>query len=157
LVASSADEVWFLTDSHPLRHYRLTNNAWDAVPGLNGGDALAFDSDQLFFGEFWENRNGSTTNRLLGLSVLSPPFSVRREIAGADGLPQRMVSTLTVDGRNLWVGGMGYIAVMDRAQNRVRKITYVRARSVDQIEIGGGYIWAKYDRHLHRASLSDLE
>jgi hypothetical protein len=33
----------------------------------------------------------------------------------------------------------------------------VRARSVDQIEIGGGYVWAKYDWHLHRAALSDLQ
>jgi hypothetical protein len=159
LSARSGDEVWFVTDNHQVRHYRMASNTWEALAAGTGGSALSFDTDRLFFGEYQEyySYTGSATNGPLGLSIFSLPGVARKEIPRPGGLPPRMVSTLTVDGRNLWVGGMGYIALMDLSQNRVRKLAYVRARSVDQIEIGGGYVWAKYDWHLHRAALQGLQ
>jgi hypothetical protein len=66
------------------------------------------------------------------------------------------VSALTLDDTDLWVGGMGYIALVDPKENRVRKFAYIRARQVDQIQVGGGYVWAQFDGHLYRAPLADL-
>ena len=70
-----------------------------------------------------------------------------------DGLPGGRVSALTLDGENLWIGGFGYVAVADAENGNVRKLAYVPADEVDQIQVGGGFVWAVFDRHLHRAPL----
>jgi len=70
------------------------------------------------------------------------------------GLPSEQVTALTVDGRNLWVGGKAYVALVDPAQDEVLKFAYVRARSVDKIQVGGGCVWAQFDWHLYKTSLA---
>jgi hypothetical protein len=70
-----------------------------------------------------------------------------------DGLPRDQIGALALDGQDLWIGGFGFVAVADAKDGHVRKFAYVPTRTVDQIQIGGGYVWAVFDRHLHRASL----
>jgi len=60
---------------------------------------------------------------------------------------------LLLDGADLWLGGPAYIAVFDLAQNRIRTVGTIPGRSVDRIQLAGGYIWAQFDKHLHRARL----
>jgi hypothetical protein len=83
----------------------------------------------------------------------------------SDGRQQGLLETeglfspptaLTLQGRDLWVGGQGYVALVDLAENKIRKLAYVPARSVDQIQIGGGWLWVQYDKHIYRASLRDV-
>ncbi len=63
---------------------------------------------------------------------------------------------LLLDGSNVWVAGEGYLAMIDVATRSVRRICYIRARSVDRIQIAGGFIWAQFDQHLYRAALNNL-
>lgn len=67
------------------------------------------------------------------------------------------VTTLNLDGSTLWVGGMGYIALVDPARDKVLRFANVQAKAVDRIQIGGGSVWAQFDWHLYRAALSDLQ
>jgi hypothetical protein len=39
-------------------------------------------------------------------------------------------------------------------QDKVLKFAYVRARSVDRIQVGGGCVWAQFDWHLYKAPLT---
>jgi hypothetical protein len=57
----------------------------------------------------------------------------------------------------LWAGGESYIASADLSANLIRKIYPIQARKVDRIEIGGGYVWVLFDRHLRRAALHGLK
>jgi tetratricopeptide (TPR) repeat protein len=66
-------------------------------------------------------------------------------------------STMTLDGNNLWVGGEGFIALVDLAEGKVRKFCHIQASGVDRIQIAGGYVWAQFDWHLYRAPLSALQ
>jgi hypothetical protein len=77
-------------------------------------------------------------------------------LKAATELPSGAVSTLTLDGNNLWVGGMGYIALVDLGQDKVRRLAYIQTSAVDRIQIGGGYVWAQFDWHLYRAPLADV-
>lgn len=74
----------------------------------------------------------------------------------ADGFPNPP-TTMTLDGDNLWVGGEGYIALVDLKENKVTKFSRITARSVDQIQIGGGYVWAQFDWQLFRAPIGELQ
>jgi hypothetical protein len=61
---------------------------------------------------------------------------------------------LLVHGSDLWLGGPAYVAVFDLAQHKLRTVCTIPARSVDRIQIAGGYLWAQSDKHLHKASLA---
>ena len=52
------------------------------------------------------------------------------------------------------MGGQGYIALVDPAQDKVLKYAYLHSRSVDKIQVGGGYVWAQFNWHLYKAPLS---
>jgi len=46
---------------------------------------------------------------------------------------------------------MGFFAIFDaKTKKEVRKYAYHNDRAVDRIQVGGGYLWAQYDRHLYR-------
>jgi hypothetical protein len=74
-----------------------------------------------------------------------------------DGLPCAAVSTLTSHDGQLWVGGVGYIARLDTAQDKVLNFSYVPGSGVNRIQIAGGYVWAHSDCYLYRAPLSALQ
>jgi hypothetical protein len=79
-----------------------------------------------------------------------------RSFKEAEGLPPGAVTTLTLDGPNLWVGGMGYIALVNPVQDKVLGFAYVQAKVVDRIQVGGGYVWAQFDWHLYRALVNNV-
>ena len=66
-------------------------------------------------------------------------------------------TALALNGGELWVGGQGYLALVDLKERRIKKLAYISTRAVDQIQLGGGYIWASFDKHLYRAAISDLQ
>ena len=115
---------------------------------------IAATADRIFVGQFDINSAGS--KEFLGINSFDFQKGTWQDVKKVEGLPSLRVSTLMVDGANLWVGGMGYVALVDPNNNEVRKFAYVHARTVDQIQIGGGYVWAKYNWHLHRVSVRDL-
>jgi hypothetical protein len=80
----------------------------------------------------------------------------RTVILDAEGIPAPPTA-LALDGSDLWVGGEGYVALVDLKLNRVKRFSYVRATEIDSIQVAGGYVWAKYECHLHRAPLRDLQ
>jgi hypothetical protein len=79
-----------------------------------------------------------------------------QNLEDAEGIPNPP-STMTLDGSNLWIGGEGFIALVDLTEGKVRKFCHISAARVDRIQIGGGYVWAQFDWQLYRASLSDLQ
>jgi hypothetical protein len=78
-----------------------------------------------------------------------------QNLEDTDGFPNPP-STLTLDGDDLWVGGEGAIALVDLKQCKVRKYCHIKAERVDRIQIAGSYVWAQFDWHLYRVSLSAL-
>lgn len=79
----------------------------------------------------------------------------RRRLLDAEKLPDP-ATALALQGSELWVGGQGFVALVDLDENKIKKLAYVPARTVDQIQTGGGYLWVQFDKHLYRASLRDL-
>ena len=79
-----------------------------------------------------------------------------RSLEDPDGLPNPP-STMTLDGNQLWVGGEGYIALIDVPECKVRKYSHVKA-AFDRSPPGGrGLLWSQLDSHLYRVPLSALQ
>jgi hypothetical protein len=90
---------------------------------------------------------------VLARGLRDQTWRVRGEAAGLPSPP----SAIAVAGKQLWAGGESFLASVDLERNQIRKVHAIQARTVDRIEIGGGYVWAKYDKHLHRARVTGAE
>jgi hypothetical protein len=150
IVGPDAD-VWFSARSSPLRRYRQSKEVWDGLPDVLC-DAMIADSDHLFLGGFW-SYNQPPKSGPLGVTILGFADQKRSDLKDFGVLPAGMVSALALDGNYLWVGGAGYVGKIDPVQNELLKFASIRSTLVDKIQIAGGFVWAQFDRHLHRAKL----
>jgi len=141
-------DIWFVTEDFPtrLRQYQPRDNVWTNPPQVMwNSSSLASDAERLFVGQYGTGQ--------LGVSILDFKAGQWRSLKASEVLPSGKVSALTLDGNDLWVGGDGYLALVDPDRDKVRQFAIIPAAAVDHIQIGGGYVWAEYDGHLHRAFL----
>jgi tetratricopeptide (TPR) repeat protein len=90
-----------------------------------------------------------------GLEIRASLEDKWQSVVELDGLPNPP-TVMALDGDALWIGGEGFITQVDLKECMVRKFCHIRARAVDRIQVGGGYVWVKFDKHLHRAALREL-
>jgi hypothetical protein len=152
----SDDEVWFVTSHmniNRVRHYNDKDRSWTGGPANCTSMAL----DQKRIVQAWyEGKESGKKSGHLGIRVMDFKLGKWQELTAFDTIPSGVATAIALDGDNLWVGGMGYIALIDVNQDKLLKIAWITAHAVDQIQIGGGYLWAKYDCLLHRTSLSSI-
>jgi ligand-binding sensor domain-containing protein len=150
LAGGRSGEVWFAASR--LRRFRIQENTWAAFPELGFCTRLASNSEQLVAGTFW-NWNGVPQHGPPGLNILNYAQNNWTQVKDFGVLPSGVLTVLTMDGNELWFGGLGFIAKMSMLRNELRNYAYVRAYNLEQIQIGGGFVWAQYDGGLHRARL----
>ena len=90
-----------------------------------------------------------------GLAVKSLRDNRWQNLVDAEGLPNRP-TTMTLDGNDLWVGGEGFITLVDLTEYKIRKFCHIQATGVDRIQIGGGYVWVQFGWDLYRAPLASM-
>ena len=146
------EDVWMVALG-VVRQLRTPDDSWQTIPSKAGHYAtcLSGDSERIVEGV----GIGQNINPKGGLEIFNLPDNKWQSFADADGLPNPPTAML-VDGQELWVGGQGFITFVDLKERKVRKFSHIRTRSVDRIQVGGGYVWVKYDKHLHRAALREL-
>jgi hypothetical protein len=154
--AGTAGDVWFFTDESALRHFQQASNTWDAVYPVRGGCCLATDVEGLYAGKFYSVL-GKAKSGPLGLTAFNFRNGQWRSFKTVPELPSDAVTAITPDGGRVWIGGMGYIALIDPHHDTLCNFTHIRSETVDRIQIGGGYLWAQYNGYLHRAPLSALQ
>jgi len=148
ITAGAGEDVWFIAGNN-LRRYRSGADEWEPPPLFEFTHALAFHAEDLLVG-LGPDSDSSTA---FGLRVLGSKEGQWKRFPAVTGLPPG-VSALKVDSGNVWVGGHSFVALVDPAQDKVLKFAYVPQRSVEQIEVGGGYLWAQCEKHLYKAPLS---
>ena len=156
IAAGAKGEIWFLAaeQTELLCRYREAEAAWDG-PVLQACRGVLSDSDHLYVGREWNYFGNDRTNQSLGVCALNlKEKDVRwRELKRAPGLPPARVTAMALDNGRLWLGGFGYVALVDPAADEVRAVAYIQAESVDRLQAGGGYIWAQFRCGLYRATL----
>ena len=119
------------------------------------GCCLAADAEHLYCGHFAQvnlPRTGS-----FGVNVVYLHDGQCRPLNITGPFLPESVSALATDGNDLWVGGMGYIALIDPTRLQVKRFTNIHAESVEKIQVGGGYVWAQFNGYLYRAPLGDFQ
>jgi tetratricopeptide (TPR) repeat protein len=152
LAAAKDGEVWVVAKDQGLLRYRSSDNSWESVQNLEGTGSVLSDHGRLFAGNFFSRDKPKGG---LGINTLASTDGTWRRFPAVEGLPKERVTTLSVDGANLWVGGMGYVALVDPARDKVLKFSYIKSDNVDKIQVGGGWVWAQFDWHLYKARLNN--
>ncbi|HYG34488.1 MAG TPA: hypothetical protein VEC99_06875, partial [Clostridia bacterium] len=152
LMSGQADEIYLIAD-YVLYAYR--NSGWESIAGLRCSSSLASNAERLFVGLGPNGSRNPHEPRGLGVRMLNLADGRWRSFPAIAELPSEQVTTLTVDGETVWVGGAGYIAQIDPTQDKVLKFAYVPADRVEQIQIAGGYVWAYLNNYLYRATISN--
>jgi hypothetical protein len=93
----------------------------------------------------------------LGVSILNLRDGAWRSLPAAEGLPRANATAVTVAGKDVWIGGLGYIALLDPESGGIRRFAYVPAPGVDRVEVVGGFVWVQADQHLFGARLGGLK
>jgi hypothetical protein len=179
LTPGPGKELWMLAVNGGIRSYNPISNSWGAPPGAGGlgnpGSAgarntlacLSSDDERAVVGvliQLDEVVSKETSPRHWVSTVKPGPengglaiydFQSRRwrELLPKGDLlhPPTLIQ---LDGRDIWAAGPGYVAVVDSAVGVVRKLCYIRAGSVDRIQVASGYLWAQFDDRLYRVPLS---
>jgi hypothetical protein len=76
-----------------------------------------------------------------------------RGLNASTNLPTGLLTAITLDGDDVWVGGVRFVAQLDAAHDKMLHFAYLKAGSVDRIQLGGGYVWAQCGWLLYRAPL----
>lgn len=151
LKEGAAGEMWFIAEAPVpwLGRYRAAENAWDV--DLQACTSIVSDSKHLFAGQTW-NYFGENKTGPLGVSMrdLNDRTAKWQELKRPEDLPPGRVTALALDGATLWAGGFGYLAQLDTTAGQVIGIAYPEAEAVDQIQTGGGYLWAQWNCCLYR-------
>ena len=148
-IAGSDGDLWLLAGGMP-RQFHVARGAWETLPKGNCDwiACLAANADYLI--------EGGSVHAKGGLAIENLRDHSWQNLQDADGIPNPP-RALTLDGDNLWIGGEGAIAVVDLTANKVKKICRLKTKSIDKIQIAGGYVWAQFDWHLYRTPLSALQ
>jgi hypothetical protein len=105
-------------------------------------------ADKLFVASFFNSRkyvprgtNTLETANNYGLIVRNGdgPWE---QVGESAGLPAPNVNAMQWDGHDLWLGGWGYLAVMDLGKMTVRKTIFIH-QNVSHLELAGGYAWIR--------------
>jgi tetratricopeptide (TPR) repeat protein len=152
-------QIWFVSEDHGyfmLGRYRTAQNTWDG-PFFSDCTSVLADSQHIVSGHYWnhmgEDRTGPLGVRVLELGDKDGKW---RDLKHPERLPPGRVTAMALDGDKLWVGGFGYLALVDPARDEVRAVDYIQAETVDRLHIGGGYLWAQFRCGLYRATLADI-
>lgn len=148
IAAGSGEDIWFMTDDQAprLHRYRPGAGTWEEFQA--GCKTFCANDSRLYLGRYSEP----------GVSVFDFHTGVWRPFKTNGVVNLSTVTALATDRYGLWVGGLGYIALLDRTQDTVLRFATIKASDIDRseverIETGGGYLWAQYGGHLHRAAL----
>jgi hypothetical protein len=60
------------------------------------------------------------------------------------------VTTVAVDGDQMWIGGPGYVAVMDLKSRRILKRNLMNSTRATQLSIQGDSVWVKLNNEIAR-------
>ena len=95
----------------------------------------------------------SETTEFGGLLIYNVQRRHCRRLAVADGLPNIDLRSVAMDGDKAWVGGRGFLAVVDLPSARIEKLCKLRAvHRVRCLELAGNDVWFSSGPALYRLS-----
>ena len=146
MVPGETGEMWFAVKEKGVRRFRSSGGNWDPIdlPGrmenfvnmtaeVTPGLLLLADRDHDVLG----NEN----SRSGGLYVYDYRQNSFDRFQIYQGLPSNDVTAVAADGRIAWVGGRGFVAVVDIQERKVLRIAYISASTIRGIQLNPAHAW----------------
>ena len=148
MVPANSDEMCFAVADKGVRCFHHSSGAWNSIslprPPYIFGKAAVDIADVAMDGQdnllLLATREYGVLDGEKSTSGGLMVYDVRQNkidtIQIYQGLPSNDVTAVAVDGNIAWVGGRGFVAVLDIKNRTVRRIAYLSARVIDQIQLG---------------------
>jgi hypothetical protein len=140
-------EMWFAVREKGLQRFQSFSGAWDTIQQLSARDAvfpaMAADPTRglLLLAERDTGIIMGGEPRPCGLVLYDYRHNQQELLQIAQGLPSNDLTAVAVDGRIAWVGGRGFVAVVDVQERKVLRIAYVSASRILRIQLSQAHAW----------------
>ena len=145
MTPGDAGEMWFVVKQKGVQRFKASTGVWETVhpiwnhlfvdvsANLTGGLLLLANLEyHLLDGE--KSRDG-------GLLIYDYRHDKTQKMQIYEGLPSNDISAVAADGRIAWVGGRGFVAVVDVQERKVLRIAYVSASRIMKIQLTPAHAW----------------
>jgi tetratricopeptide (TPR) repeat protein len=152
LAAGPDGDMFVSSRNKGVQRYHAREDRWDMVTN-SAPPCVACNATTLFIPYGYMTMDGWGKNlQPLRLQTLSDGHW---EGFGKEaGLPQPTASAIALDGQDIWLGGRGFIGVINPAQKTMRKFCYTQIAEVYHMEVAGGWVWVQLRGSLFRIPLS---
>jgi hypothetical protein len=156
LVATGDGSVWVSSVSWGLQRHRPKEGRWESIhtSGNDYSDACLVANEQwVVMGEYSRYLSEEDpAKRKKILCVVSLLTGEKRNFGTADGLPIASVNSAALDGDRLWIGGPGYVAVLDLKSGKVLRRQLINNIIARDIKIQEEHVWINGGSLLFRAA-----
>jgi tetratricopeptide (TPR) repeat protein len=156
LAQTSSNDLWFVGEHEGLEHYALDKQTWFQWGGLKYTSCVAGDARYIVTGGASDS-SGLEISAQPGVVSIGDHVEIRKwlkpERLAPNFLPhQIVVLSLAIDGDRLWVGGLGFLALVDLNSSRVEKLCDFDDRKihVQCLQIEGDDLWVAVENKLYR-------
>jgi hypothetical protein len=140
-------EMWFAVSEKGLRRFRNSGGDWETLwrTGSNDRGIAAMAADTGHGLLLLANREFTVLDGEKSRSGGLITYDYRQHKAGFlqihDGLPSNDLTAVATDSKVAWVGGRGFVAVVDVLNRKVLRIAFVSASKIQRIQLGQNYAW----------------
>jgi hypothetical protein len=144
MAAGQPGEMWFAVREKGVQRFRISGAKWDTLlqmPRQNSYfPAMAANTmDGVLLLANREYDGGWSASG--GLVIYDYRQNQRSVMQIHHGLPSNDLTAVSVDGKIAWVGGRGFVAVVDVPERKVLRIAYVSASRIHAIQLGKAHVW----------------
>ncbi len=160
-------EMWFVVNDKGIQRFRNSDASWStpwaiSVQGINFS-AIAANASQGQLLVTARDKGGWSTGdreRFGGLHIYDYRRNHRETLRLEEGLPSTEVTVVAADGRIAWVGGRGFVAVVDIQERKVFRVAFISANVIPMIQLDKTYAWIQVscgdDEHSEYNSIDYL-
>jgi hypothetical protein len=137
MTSGAAGEMWFAIWRHGIRRFRGSGGGWDAPLELGKWEPefTDFAAEPALGMVMFSSRNGG----YIVYDYVHNQTSWAHDYRVA--VPCDDVSAVALDGRIAWVGGNGFVAVVDIVEKRMLRVAYISASKVASIRLDRTHAW----------------
>ena len=161
IAAAPDGDIFVANIVEGVRRYRARQDLWEPVAN-DGEQFVACNADSVFiatripfqyhdYGDLDFPPGGGLE---CGLEIHSLGDGRRLRFGEDAAIPQPGCTAIALDGEDVWVGGSGFIGVINPKQKTMRKFCYMQARYVYHLEIADDCVWAQLYSFIYRIPLS---
>jgi len=140
-------EMWFAVEEKGLQRFRDPTGVWETIRRVSAYNAyypaMAADptSGLLLLAKREHDILSGEKSRSGGLVIYDYCLNQEKTLQLQAGLPSNDLTAVAVAGRIAWVGGRGFVAVVDVQERKTLRFAYISTSVIRQIQLGQKYVW----------------